>query len=49
MSKLHSTYSVTELDVIGKSKLLGAGERKLAPGQTFGMPSLRLGPEPGVV
>ncbi|GFR51165.1 hypothetical protein Agub_g13522 [Astrephomene gubernaculifera] len=49
LPKLHEDYKATSSDYLGRPKQLGTGDRpSLAPGHTFGVPSMRKGREPGV-
>ena len=47
-NKIYEDFKSSATDYLGKPKKLGAGDRPLAPNHTYGLPSLRHGPEPGV-
>ncbi|KAG1679449.1 hypothetical protein FOA52_007741 [Chlamydomonas sp. UWO 241] len=48
-TKIHQDYKATAGDLLGRPKKLGAGERpQILPDHTFGLHSMRHGPEPGV-
>lgn len=48
-NKIHQDFKATQAELLGKPKKLGAGERpQIASDHTFGLHSMRHGPEPGV-
>lgn len=48
-NKVHEDFKAANTDLLGRPRKLGAGERAhLSEDHTFGMPSMRHGPEPGV-